>query len=240
MNYESFLELIKNRRSIRKFKPDPVSDDYIEKIIEAARYAPSGANTQPWEFLVIKNQELKDSIMQIINELRNRGGVDRAPQPNAVVSRPVHSPGDTSKAPVFIMLLGDERTRVGLPGKAGQDDRKWQSVLTSSLANAFLYMHLAAASLGLASQWQSGVERPDAREKLGKLLGLPGELHIYDMMVVGYPDAPPLPKILRERAKMVHYNYCRQEDIRTEEEIQEFFTRSRSLSESRGVDGKTH
>ena len=211
MNYDSFLELVKSRRSIRKFKPDPIPDSAIDKIIETARYAPSGANTQPWEFLVIKKQELKDGIMQIINEMR-----------------PSHSSSDTSKAPVFIMLLGDERARTGLPGKAGQDDRKWQSVLTSSLASAFLYMHLAAASLGLASQWQSGVERPDARQKLAKLLGLPDELHIYDMMVVGYPDAPPAPKLLRERLEMVHYDYCRKEDIRTEEDIREFFTRSRN------------
>jgi len=228
MKYDSFLELVKNRRSIRRFKPDPIPDGAIDKIIEAARYAPSGANTQPWEFLVIKNQELKDGILQIINEMRNRGAPDQRPQQNAAENRPSHSSSDAGRAPVFIMLLGDERARIGLPGKAGQDDRKWQSVLTSSLASAFVYMHLAATSLGLASQWQSGVERPDARQKLGKLLGLPDELHIYDMMVVGYPDAPPAPKELRKQSEMVHYDYCRKEDIRTDEEIKEFFARAKN------------
>jgi nitroreductase len=228
MKYDGFLELVKSRRSIRKFKSDPISDEEIDKIIEAARFAPSGANTQPWEFLVIKNQELKDGILQIINEMRNRDGVDKQPLQNASETRHSHSSNDTGEAPVFIMLLGDERARIGLPGKAGQDDRKWQSVLTSSLASAFLYMHLAATALGLASQWQSGVERPDARQKLGKLLGLPDELHIYDMMVVGYPDAPPAPKELRKRSEMVHFNSCHKEDIRTDEEIREFFARSRN------------
>jgi len=42
MDYESFLELAKNRRSIRRFKPDQVPDDYIDKIIEACSLAPSG------------------------------------------------------------------------------------------------------------------------------------------------------------------------------------------------------
>ena len=44
MDYESFLELVKKRRSIRRFKPDPVPNEYVGKIIEAARWAPSGFN----------------------------------------------------------------------------------------------------------------------------------------------------------------------------------------------------
>ncbi len=57
MNYENLLELVKERRSIRKFKPDPIPDEYVDKIIEAARWAPSGGNSPPWEFIVIKKQE---------------------------------------------------------------------------------------------------------------------------------------------------------------------------------------
>jgi len=49
MEYESFLELVKKRRSSWEFKSDPIPDDLIEKIIDAARYAPSGFNSQPWE-----------------------------------------------------------------------------------------------------------------------------------------------------------------------------------------------
>ena len=47
MNYDSLLELVKKRRSIRRFKPDPIPDENIEKIIEVARWAPSGFNMQP-------------------------------------------------------------------------------------------------------------------------------------------------------------------------------------------------
>jgi len=47
MDYETLLELIQKRRTIRKYKPIPIPDEYIEKVIEAARWAPSGANTQP-------------------------------------------------------------------------------------------------------------------------------------------------------------------------------------------------
>ena len=66
MDYDSFLELVKKRRSIRRFKPDPVPDEYVDKIIEAARWAPSGFNSQPWEFVVVKEKKLKNSIVQLL------------------------------------------------------------------------------------------------------------------------------------------------------------------------------
>ena len=59
MDYDSFLGLVKSRRSIRRFKSHPVPDRYIDNIIEAARWTPSGFNQQPWEFVIIKKQELK-------------------------------------------------------------------------------------------------------------------------------------------------------------------------------------
>ena len=54
MNIDAFLELAKTRRSIRRFKSDPVPDELILKILEAARWAQSGGNSQPWEFIVIR------------------------------------------------------------------------------------------------------------------------------------------------------------------------------------------
>ena len=59
MDYDGLLELVKTRRSIRRFKPEPVPDEYINRIIEAARWAPSGFNSQPWEFVVVKKPELR-------------------------------------------------------------------------------------------------------------------------------------------------------------------------------------
>ena len=56
MEYEALLDLVKKRRSIRRFKPDPIPDEDIAKIIEVARWAPSGFNMQPWEFVVVGPQ----------------------------------------------------------------------------------------------------------------------------------------------------------------------------------------
>ena len=65
MEYKDLLALVKKRRSMKKFKTDPLPDEYVEKIIEEARWAPSGANSQPWEFIVIKNPETKNKIVAI-------------------------------------------------------------------------------------------------------------------------------------------------------------------------------
>ena len=64
MDYDSFLELVKKRRSIHRFKSDPVPDEHIDRIIEAARWAPSGFNLQPWEFVVVRNQESKNRLAE--------------------------------------------------------------------------------------------------------------------------------------------------------------------------------
>jgi nitroreductase len=56
------LDIIKSRRSIRSFTPQEVSDEEIQKILEAARFAPSGMNNQPWRFAIIKDKDLKGLI----------------------------------------------------------------------------------------------------------------------------------------------------------------------------------
>ena len=59
MNIDELLKLLKTRRSIRRYKPNPIPDEYIDKIIEAVRWSMSGANAQPWGFIIIKDPETK-------------------------------------------------------------------------------------------------------------------------------------------------------------------------------------
>ena len=59
------FELIKTRRSIRKFTDEPVSDETLNKIIEAGTWAPSGLNNQPWKFAVVKDDGLKEQISRL-------------------------------------------------------------------------------------------------------------------------------------------------------------------------------
>lgn len=56
------LELLKTRRSIRKYKSKPVEDEKIQKCLEAARWAPSASNKQPWEFLIVRDDEKRQKL----------------------------------------------------------------------------------------------------------------------------------------------------------------------------------
>jgi FMN reductase (NADPH) len=246
MDYASFLELAKNRRSIRRFQPDPIPDEYVDKIIEAARWAPSGFNSQPWEFVVVKDKKLKDDVMRIIRPPRPAGAsgfskLEDMCEPWMRVKRqPWLDPEmEYQNAPVVILLFGDTRTQVGLPMVARCDPHIRQSIYNSSLASAFLYMHLAATTLGLASQWVSVVASPYNHCLLKNLLHIPTEVEVYDMMALGYPAYKSRPKLMRPLEKMVHRDYFDEEDFRTDAEVRDFIKKTRAwvfANHRRGVD----
>jgi len=58
------FEAIKGRRSIRKYTKDPVSEDFIVKILEAGRWAPSAGNSQPWNFIVLRDEEMRRRVAE--------------------------------------------------------------------------------------------------------------------------------------------------------------------------------
>lgn len=61
------MEAIYGRRSVRKFKREPVQEEDLQKILEAARWAANAGNSQPWHFLVIRGEELRDRMAQAVN-----------------------------------------------------------------------------------------------------------------------------------------------------------------------------
>jgi nitroreductase len=228
MAYEDFLALIKKRRSIRSFKTDPVPDEYVHRIIEAARYAPSGANSQPWEFIVLKDQEIKDRIVGIVSEL---GECSRKVELTrekdlrfSALTGPVREPG-YKNAPVYIILCGDPRTKEAYPLLTTLT--RGDSHFTSSLASAFLYMALAATTLGLGTQWVSATGNPLVKPLLKELLEIHQKLDIYDMLVVGYPASQPKERFVRDRGEMVHYGRYNKDKYRSDEEIRDFIVRLR-------------
>ena len=93
------FEAINSQRAIREFKPDPVPDELIQKLIEPATKAPSGSNRQGWMFLVVKDVELKLKIGDYYNRAReSRYGGD-APASN--VFRLVEGPPPTTWLSTF-------------------------------------------------------------------------------------------------------------------------------------------
>ncbi len=218
MDYDSLLELLKKRRTVRKFKPDPIPDDYIDKIIEAARWAPSGANSQPWEFVVIKKQELRDKINELMSEYHNIMRKTEAVREPDLKFKWIAA--GYFRAPVFILVCGDTRTKEAYPLNALLDSGS--SIFTSSLANAFLNMQLAVTTLGLGAQWVTAISSPAVQVLTKDLLGIPKELVVYDMLAVGFPDTEIKPRLVREREEMVHRDYYDRSRFRTQQQINDF------------------
>ena len=233
MDYDSLLKLVKKRRSIRRFKPDPIPDEYIEKIIEVARWAPSGFNMQPWEFVVVKKPELRRKIVEFVGEYWTQAKAMETTR-ESWQGKPWKTSGvldagmDYTTAPVFIILYGDTRIKAGLPMGLRYDSNRCRLIFTSSLANAFLYMHLAATTMNLASQWVSAITTPFANCMVKDLLGIPAKMEAYDMLALGYPALKPSGKFMRDPKKMIHYDDCGPEDFRLEGEVKDFVKRARN------------
>ncbi len=233
MDYDSLLQLVKNRRSIRRFKPDTVPGEMIEKIIEVASWAPSGFNMQPWEFVVVQKPELREKIVEIVGEYwRQAKPMETARESWQgrlwQLGGVVDSGMDYTTAPVYIILFGDTRTQDGQPMAQRYNPDRANLTFNSTLAGAFLYMHLAVTSLGLASQWVSAIATPYAHCMVKSLLGIPKELVPYDMMALGYPAMKPSDKFLRDPEKMVHYDDCGMEDFRSDNEVRDYVKKARS------------
>ena len=117
-------ECLKSRRTVREFKPDPVSDETLEKILSAARWAPSSRNQQPWRLVVIRNRE---TLARIGETARTGSFIGRAPLAIALVMENADQPGmDGGRAlqqmeimawaegmgTCFVTLTDDERRKV--------------------------------------------------------------------------------------------------------------------------------
>jgi nitroreductase len=179
-----FDQVIQTRRSIRNFKPDPVSDQTILDLLEAARLAPSGSNIQPWRFVIIRSKEMKEKL--------------RA----ATIFRFVW------KAPVVIACCTDllaqanrsnrlvELVQAGVfdnievDGEYVPPERNQEQLLTYLNMNvgiAITHMMLKAVDLGLGTCWIGGFDPLKVKE----ILALDDNLHVVALLPIGYPERIP-------------------------------------------------
>ena len=226
MDYDGLLELVKNRRSIHKFKPNPIPDEYINKIIEVARWSPSGANSQPWEFVVIKREELRNEIIEIHKKATAiMAEIELTQEQELRFNLHDSAPPSFINAPVLIIPFGDPRTKECFPQGARLE--RGDDIFVSSLASAFLYMMLGATALGLGAQWVSAVTHHYPQSIIKDLLGVPKELEMYDMMAVGYPDMEPQPRLVRPREEIVQYDGYDINKFRTDQQVRDFIIKLR-------------
>lgn len=220
MQYEELIQLLRCRRSIRSFTDAPVSEELITKVIEAARLAPSGANSQPWEFIVITDPAIKGRIVQLYQEasaytqgaeLTRTDGIH-----HPVAFQPLKEPG-FKKAPVFLVVCGDTRTMASYPAMVDHERN-----FSSSLANAVLSLLLAATALGLGAQYVTAASLGLMTVKLREWLKLPAALSIYELIALGWPARKPGPRPLRNLEEMVHRESFDPAKLRSDEQIREF------------------
>jgi len=214
--YEMLIGLLHRRMSVRKFKTDPLPEGAVEKILEAGRWAMSGANGQPWEFIVVTDPALRGALFKLYGEeisnynfwmeqirmpdLRHPAfQVEGTPEEQWKKIQSRQQGWD--RAPVLIVVIGDGR-RQWSTVMGGHTFGRHQSHLTDGLANTCTLMHLAAASLGLGSQWIT----IHIEEGFKRLLDVPDVMTLHSIIAVGYPDVPPREGVRRPLDEMVHHD----------------------------------
>jgi len=215
MHYDQFLELLKYRRSIRRFKPVPVPDDWIMKILDAAHYAMSGANSQPWEFIIVKDPEIRKKIYEVFEsdlELTLSLEQQRIPQyRHPAFNLPLEEKEKVfgmlagwREAPVCIAVLEDPRKQWGSV-MAAHGDLYYSSardILSASMGHLSMTIHLAAASLGLGSQRVDVCNEHAYKEALGH----PDPLRLNFIVPIGYRDYEPGPPHRLPIEELVHFD----------------------------------
>jgi nitroreductase len=200
MKIDDLRPLVERRRSIRGYDESrQVSDAMVKTILDCARWAPSGGNGQPWEFIVVMDKQTRHKIADIyLKQLIDKREMDMAVRGTAKMT------GDGFRhAPVHIVVLGDPRVKEAYPIRTKLE--KAESHFITGLANATLLIHLAAASLGLASQYVSDANSPYMETMLKALLGIPEPLRIYHLVPIGYAKGPVAAPPRRMLEEIVHY-----------------------------------
>src|ERR671914_454598 len=176
MDTDELMRIIQIRRSVRVYKGGKVSRAQLETILEAARSAPSGANTQPWEFVVTRDHKKMKRIREIYdNEWRRRKRED----PVNYKGLKKDYVGDVS---VLVLVCGDARTKqVYLTTRQPADREK---LFQASIANAVQQMMLAAASMNLGTVWVS--VREEVEPELSVFLKVPRSLRLLWVVPIGH------------------------------------------------------
>ena len=171
------LDAVKARRSIRKYKPDPVPDKMLETVLDAARLAPSWANTQCSRFIVVRDGAIKNKIAGTLST--------NNPAADAIRNAPV------------TLVACAELAKAGCSGSVPSTDKgDW---FMFDVALAMQNLVLAAHSVGLATVY---VGLFDAREA-ARILGVPPGGCVVAMTPLGYPGEAKESRPRKELSEIV-------------------------------------
>jgi nitroreductase len=179
------IEAIKNRRSIRKFKSDPVDDNTLNAVLDAARLAPSWANTQCWKFIVIRSESTKARLAET-TQIEPRLGYN--PAANAI-----------KIAPVVIVAIAEKGISGYFNGKPATDKGDYWFMFDVGIAMQNLM--LAATSFGLGTVHLGLFDSL----KAASILEIPGDYYVVEMTPLGYPEFQPNPRPRKALVDVMFY-----------------------------------
>jgi 5,6-dimethylbenzimidazole synthase len=185
------LTAIKERWSCRSFLARRVEEDKLEQILDCGLAAPSPANKQPWEFIVIRDQKMKEEIRQRAEKAKEKmaasGGWGWIPK---------FKIDFIEQAPVIIAVVGDP-AKTGaeqfLPGRG----EGYEQACAAAVQN----MLLAAHALGLGSLWLSLFDKPDLME----LLNIEQDKNLIALVCLGYPAGEQTKTPRKSREEKVRF-----------------------------------
>lgn len=175
------LTMIQNRRSCRKYEEQPVPDEMLAQVLEAIRWAPSWANTQCWEVIVVKDKAVKESLQAALPPKGN-------PATKAMV-----------QAPVVLVICA----KTGQSGfYQDQATTKFGDWMLYDLGLATQNACLMAHSLGLGTVVVGLFDH----QKAARAVNLPEGYELVSMIPMGYPAKVSQPPKRREVAEFMHHD----------------------------------
>jgi len=191
---------------VRVYKAGKVSDKQLEAILEAARWAPSGANTQPWEFIVTRDREKMKRCREIFY----------AEWQQCKREDPVNYKGLSKyyvgDATVLVLVCADPRTMMVYLTTRRPGDR--EKLFQASVASAVEQMMLVAASMGLGTVWVS--VREEIEPDLRKLFNVLQPIRLLWVVPIGRARFWPGAKRRRNISDFTHYESYDPKKLRDE------------------------
>ena len=218
MTKAEFQDVVRRRRSVRKFEAGrSVARDALARIVDCGRWAPSGANTQCFDFIVIDEPDMRDQVTSVFRRQAQRL-VDHAK------GFPAVSKSYLSNTVAIIIVLGDPRFKVCFPQatterfEAEYQDNN-EAIFLCSLGAAIQNIQLGVTAEGLTSAWLSGGGEDTTNQELAALLGYPPWMHAYGTIPIGYPAASQHRRYRRPLEQCLHWNRYHSDQYRTHAQV---------------------
>ncbi len=203
--YDHLIDVIRRRRSVRRFeKGKTVPRETLQQIAEAGRWAPTGANAQCWDLIIVDEPEVKQQVLDVFLRQSQRL-VDHAKGFPAVKKTYL-----ANTVAIFV-VLGDPRWKACFPqASSAAWEREYaennERIYLASIGAVVQNIQLAVTACGLTSAWLSGGAEDTTNRELAAVLGYPAPLEAIGTIPVGYPEKNVGSRYRRPLEQLVHWN----------------------------------